>query len=131
MTDRGELIDGFLDSAGWGRASRVPLAGDASARRYERLTLGKRRAVLMDAAPERGESTERFARMDHWLQGHGYSAPRILASDHGVGLMLLEDFGDALFARILATDPSRETSLYGAAIDFLVDLHRQDRKSVV
>ena len=34
---RADEIAGFLAAEGWGGAARVPLAGDASARRYERL----------------------------------------------------------------------------------------------
>ena len=39
----------FLASCGWQGAEIQPLAGDASTRRYERLILPDRRAVLMDA----------------------------------------------------------------------------------
>ena len=36
--------------AGWSGAQRRSLAGDASFRRYDRLTLGSRKAVLMEQA---------------------------------------------------------------------------------
>ena len=38
----------FLRQAGWGTAKMTPLAGDASTRRYARLAMGGRRALLMD-----------------------------------------------------------------------------------
>ena len=38
----------FLKASGWGAAMRADLAGDASTRRYERLSLDGRPAVLMD-----------------------------------------------------------------------------------
>src|SRR3546814_12629994 len=41
----------FLAQAGWEHAAIVPLAGDASFRRYFRVIDGARRAVLMDAPP--------------------------------------------------------------------------------
>ncbi len=124
MTGRADLAARFLADAGWGDADRRALAGDASARRYERLVRGAERAVLMDAAPERGESTEAFTRMARWLLSHGYSAPEILAEEHSTGFLLIEDLGDALFARLIAREPSREPELYCAATDFLADLHR-------
>jgi aminoglycoside/choline kinase family phosphotransferase len=124
MTDRGRAIAGFLASAGWAGAARAPLAGDASARRYERLALGGRRAVLMDAPPGRGEDTARFTRVGRWLRARGYSAPEIYAEDHGQGLLLLEDLGDALAARLVAADPALEAEIYTAATGFLADLHR-------
>jgi N-acetylmuramate 1-kinase len=64
-----------------------------------------------------------FLRVARELLKHGYSAPRILAEDVGHGFLLLEDLGDDLYARLL-TRGADEQELYGAAIDFLLDLHR-------
>src|SRR3982751_6460162 len=41
----------FLASCGWEGAEILPLAGDASFRRYFRVVDGDRSAVLMDAPP--------------------------------------------------------------------------------
>ena len=50
MNDRMTAMDSFLADAGWAQARRDLLAGDASNRRYDRLTLDDgRTAVLMDA----------------------------------------------------------------------------------
>lgn len=114
----------FLRAAGWRDAISEPLAGDASSRRYRRLSLGARRAVLMDAPPANGQETLAFTRMADWLGARGYSAPRILHADHAAGFLLVEDLGDALFARLIEADPARQTDLYGAATAFLADLHR-------
>lgn len=125
MNHRTEEGARFLASVGWGDARRVPLAGDASVRRYERLTRNGDTAVLMDAPPDHGESTMPFTRMAHWLRGWGYSAPEIIAEDHAKGFLLLEDLGDALFARLIENSPEYEIPLYSAATDFLIDLgHR-------
>ncbi|WP_114967003.1 aminoglycoside phosphotransferase family protein [Alkalilacustris brevis] len=125
-TPRAALIDRFLARAGWADARRAALAGDASNRRYLRLTgPGGARAVLMDAAPERGEDVGPFARFARHLRAQGLSAPAILAEDHEAGLLLLEDLGDALFARVAAAQPELEETLYSAAVDMLAWLHRQ------
>jgi len=127
MSDPGRetLAQDFLAAAGWGAARRTPLAGDASARRYERLALGAASAILMDCPPGRGEDPRRFTRMADWLLAQGYSAPRIFARDEADGFLLLEDLGDDLFARLTAADPETEVPLYTAAADFLADLHRR------
>ncbi|MGD9916578.1 MAG: aminoglycoside phosphotransferase family protein [Paenirhodobacter sp.] len=119
MTDE---IAAFLAAAGWSEAQRAPLAGDASARRYERLRRGRETAVLMVAPP--GPEIARFAQIDLWLRQNGFSAPQILAQDEASGLMLLEDLGDALVARLTTADPAREAPLYAAITAFLLDLHR-------
>src|ERR1700674_5368250 len=51
MSDRARKIVDFLESQGWAAGKRVLLAGDASFRRYERLTRGRESVVLMDAPP--------------------------------------------------------------------------------
>lgn len=118
MSRAAEITD-FLAAAGWGCATRAPLAGDASARRYERLAGGPRPAILMDAPPESGLDTGPFLSVADWLRRHGLSAPEILAAAPEQGLALLEDFGDDLFATLCARDPAREPPLYDAAIETL------------
>ena len=121
MGDRAEHIAAFLADAGWGVASRRPLAGDASFRRYERRSRGERRAVLMDAPPP-DEDVSAFHRVERLLLSFGLSAPRPLAVDSGDGLMLLEDLGDRTFTRALA-EGADERALYELAVDVLIHLH--------
>lgn len=103
----------FLTASGWGGAQAQPLAGDASARSYARLTRPDwARAILMRTpAPD-----PRFARIARHLAGQGLSAPAILAESDR--FLLLEDLGDGLLAR-LARDPVQEPLLYAAAVDLL------------
>jgi aminoglycoside/choline kinase family phosphotransferase len=48
MSDREEAMHAFLKDAGWGDATVEPLPGDASTRRYFRVAMGGRKAMLMD-----------------------------------------------------------------------------------
>ena len=114
----------FLAAAGWPGARILPLAGDASFRRYFRVVDGDRTAVLMDAPPEHEDSQPFLAIAGH-LDGLGFSAPRILAVDLDKGLLLLEDFGDTRVNPLLEREPALETVIYERAIDVLVALHRQ------
>lgn len=121
---RAAARDAFLRAAGRDPGCARPLAGDASNRRYLRLAAepGLPGAVLMDAPPERGEDVRPFVAVTHWLRAHGLSAPRIAAADPGAGFLILEDLGDALYARLLQDAPAHEAELYAAAVDLLVDL---------
>ena len=146
MTTRDACIEDFLAACGWAGARRVPLAGDASARRYERLILGARKAVLMDAPPEPGEAAATamgritpsgysaaarlavdcrpFAALAWYLADCGFSAPDIYGQDFAQGLLLLEDLGDDLFGRLLeSADPRLEEEFYFAAVDLLLAFH--------
>jgi aminoglycoside/choline kinase family phosphotransferase len=110
----------FLNAIRWGAARRQTLAGDASARRYERLTMGAARAVLMLAPPEDRAAFDAFLSIASKLRGLGLSAPQVIGSDKDKGLMLLEDLGDRDFT---ALGPDQlEASL--AATDVLIHLAR-------
>lgn len=113
----------FLASAGWPGAQILPLAGDASFRRYFRIVDDARRAVLMDAPPPH-EDPRPFIAIGEWLSGNGFAAPTILARDLGQGLVLLEDFGDERVREHLDESPAEELAIYTRAVDLLVDLHR-------
>lgn len=122
MSDRERLIEAFLAGTGWDRADRRHLAGDASDRRYWRLRRGKDTAVLMDNPPGGADDPAAFTAMARHLAALGLSPPRLLAEDTALGLLLLEDLGDDLFARLLASDPDAEAGLYAAAVDVLIRL---------
>ncbi len=122
MAERDAQIATFLAAAGWSSAERRKLAGDASFRRYERLSQQGRRAVLMDAPPP--EDVHPFLAVATILQRLGLSAPAILARDEAGGLLLLEDLGDDTYTRLLA-EGADEAALYALAVDVLIHLQRR------
>ncbi len=149
MSDREALRLDFLRSAGLAEAARAPLPGDASTRRYERLTTASGAALmLMDQAPAAESQPcdpawtpeqrqahgwnavarlsagriEAFAAVAAHLKSLGLSAPEIIAVDAPNGLAVIEDFGDALFARVIE-DGADPAPLYRAAVEALAVLH--------
>lgn len=120
---RADQISQFLIKTGWDKAAQTPMAGDASTRRYVRLTLGDRSAILMDVDPRHAGPIGPFITIAKALRAEGLSAPRIYAVDDPAGLAVIEDLGDALYAKVITEDPSREAPLYTAAIDALWHLH--------
>jgi hypothetical protein len=112
----------FLASCGWQGAQILPLAGDASFRRYFRVVDEDRSAVLMDAPPPH-EDPRPFIAVAEWLVARGLSAPEILARDLDKGLLLLGDFGDWRLREWLDDNPAAERDLYERATDVLVHLH--------
>ena len=152
MSDREALRLEFLRSAGLADAARDPLPGDASTRRYERLTTADGRSLMLMDQAASAESPpadpswtpaqrlasgwnatarlsagriEAFAAVAAHLKALGLSAPEILAVDAPAGLAVLEDFGDALFARVIE-DGEAETPLYLAAVEALAVLHEAE-----
>ncbi len=114
-----ESAPAFLQTAGWGHAQILPLAGDASFRRYFRVLGDGRQAVLMDAPPPH-EDPRPFALMADYLSAHGFRAPKIFARDLDKGLLLLEDLGDLRMREHLDNTPQDELSIYTKAIEELL-----------
>nr|WP_321249883.1 phosphotransferase [uncultured Ruegeria sp.] len=125
MTNRAVLAKALIEQTPWANASRAALAGDASNRRYERLTDPDtgRTAVFMDAPPDKAEDVAQFVRVAEYLRSNGLNAPEIYAEDMEFGFLLLEDLGDDLFARVLEKNPKQELALYETATDVLIHLH--------
>ncbi|MBU6206954.1 MAG: phosphotransferase [Alphaproteobacteria bacterium] len=118
-----KYAEAFLHQAGWQDATILPLAGDASFRRYFRVRRGADKAVLMDAPPPH-EDPRPFIAIAQGLAAQGFRTPRILTHDLALGLVLLEDFGDVRMRERLDADPDREADIYRAVVDLLVELGR-------
>ena len=116
-------VETFLSQAGWGGAEIAALPGDASFRRYFRVKLGAKTAMLMDAPPP-NEDPAPYLRAAKWLDANGLRAPHIYAEDAARGLVLIEDFGDVRMREYLDQWPSDERTIYTTAVDALVELHR-------
>lgn len=119
----------FVHRAGWSDAGERLLAGDASFRTYYRLSRPRQSAVVMDAPPPQ-EDVRPFVRIARHLIDMGLSAPEILAEDAEQGFLLLEDFGDDTFARVLASGGDEDV-LYTRATDVLVELYRAGDRAVL
>ncbi len=121
----------------------VPLAGDASNRRYFRLHLSRApvsSVILMKLAdPEGFKASEEavsgteggvtelpFTNILKHLQKKGIQVPELYFYDEYGGLVYLEDFGDVTLAQAWQeSTPAIGEDLYCKAVDQLVQLHLQ------
>ncbi len=132
-------VRAFIDRAGWAGAMRIPVAGDASYRMYERLRRNSDVAILMNA-PERPKGPpdfdgrtyddvahratdiRPFVAIGGALRERDVRAPEIKAVDMAGGLLVMEDLGGA---GIVDADGAPIIERYEAAIDLLVFMHGQ------
>jgi aminoglycoside/choline kinase family phosphotransferase len=115
----------FLAANGWEGADILPVAGDASFRRYFRVVAGDRSAILMDAPPPQ-EDPRPFIDVARWLGERGFAAPASHGVDLDRGLVLLDDFGDIRMRETVDAQAGRASGLYEAAIDILIRLHQHE-----
>lgn len=119
-------IGAFLQAAGWADATTEPLAGDASTRRYTRLTRGAQSAILMDApvaTPADRASYSAFRTIGAHLKGLALSAPKEICADPDNGLILMEDLGDMTLSKLLRKDSETARTAYRATAALLPRLH--------
>ena len=138
--ERMVAIRQFLADEGLSDAGRSHLQGDASTRAYERVSHEGRKLVLMnaprrpDGPPVRGglpysaiahlaEDVKPFVAMARALRDRGLSAPQVHAANLNEGLLLLEDLGSE--AVVAGDPPAPIEERYAAAVDVLVEIHRQ------
>lgn len=114
----------FVARAGWEGADIAPLPGDASFRRYFRLTGANGDSAMLMHAPPPHEDPAPFLHVAHWLNDSGMRAPAILAEDAGAGWVLTEDFGNDRMRDWLDLNPADERAAYEAAVEALAALHR-------
>ena len=95
----------------------VAIRSDASFRKYYRL---ENNILVMDAAPEKGESVSKFSEIATILHSFNLSAPKIIDVNNKEGFILLEDFGDKIFSKYMNKENKKD--LYKKAIDVLIDI---------
>lgn len=96
------------------------VAGDASFRRYFRITHAGGRAIFMDAPPEKEDSAP-FVDIARFLGRNGIPVPGILAARLDLGYLLLEDFGDLTYLAAFEGGQNPDP-LYEAAVATLLAL---------
>jgi aminoglycoside/choline kinase family phosphotransferase len=131
MTEREQLKAKFIADNNCHEYVREAIPGDASFRTYERLTCGGKTVILMDSPPLT-EDVKPFVKVANFLAKQNFSVPNILASDEKNGFLILEDFGNDSFTKLLA--PSNldmleennlsEHKIYKEAINLLAKLHK-------
>ena len=111
------------------------VSGDASFRRYFRISMPGRDYIAVDAPPEQEDSMT-FVKVARLLAKADVWVPTVYAKDFDQGFMLLEDFGDRVLLDSLLEaqrngDNEQADRLYTAAIDTLVEFQIKADKDVL
>lgn len=143
--DRECEITAFLARYNLSNCKVEHIASDASRRCYRRLFLdgvnlssddfSEAKTIILMDAPPLYESVSAYIKITDILRSLNLSAPQIYAKDEKLGLLLLEDFGNNIFAKKLsASNYSEKIALYKQAIDTIVELQEHqfstDKQSI-
>jgi aminoglycoside/choline kinase family phosphotransferase len=113
---------------------KYSLAGDASSRRYLRISKNGESFVLMCWEPFENEESYPFLNVLRHFEKHGVNVPKVVAVSKEEGYVLLEDLGDLTLERKFweSQNPEYAIDFYKTAIDEIVKVHylcTQDRLS--
>lgn len=97
----------------------TPASGDASFRRYFRVTHEGASFIVMDAPPDR-EDTRPFITVSKLFADAGLNVPEVIDADPGQGYLLLTDLGSRPYLEAL--DETSVERLYGDALGALAGI---------
>ncbi|MBI5450210.1 MAG: phosphotransferase [Gammaproteobacteria bacterium] len=122
MDDRLDMLEQWLrEERGMAGCLVVPASGDASFRRYFRVTHRGQTWIVMDAPPDK-EDCHPFVKIAKAMGGMGLSVPEVLAADFDKGLLLLSDLGTRQYLAEL--NETTVSHLYGDAMQALMRLQQ-------
>jgi aminoglycoside/choline kinase family phosphotransferase len=103
----------------------IPLAGDASNRKYYRVVHDDRSSVLMAWDPFEDIQNYPFLSVLSHFKKHNVFVPEVIGMAPPLGLVLLEDLGDLTLERKFWENQNQSTSLpfYFQAMDELIKIH--------
>ncbi len=138
-----DVLIRFVKSfTGGGRAAVETLVGDASSRRYHRVSVagGVPPSVVVMELPDdplkSDEGTSQgpppelpFLNVQRYLAGGGLPVPRVYRHDMSLGLVALEDLGDRTFEMAVKEDsPLDRRARYRQAMAHIVAIQRLGRE---
>lgn len=122
-----ERVAQYLARTGFDGARSEPLRGDASTRRYVRIFPANRatRVLLVHAGPIDPQSLP-FVEVAGLLDRIGVPVPAIIGCEPDLGIVALEDLGDATLQHALANaTPEERLNYYRAAVGLIGTMQRR------
>ncbi|HSR63743.1 MAG TPA: phosphotransferase [Gammaproteobacteria bacterium] len=123
MNERKHLLTEWLDSRSFPGGYSLTLAsGDASFRRYFRITADNRTYIVMDAPPDKEDCTA-YLDITERLQACGVTVPDVIDRDIKHGFLLLSDLGTRHYLDTLTEENADK--LYALALEALAKIQHK------
>ena len=82
----------------------LPIAGDASFRTFYRIVLKKSRKIIVFAKKEKYKNLIAYSAINKFLRINKIQAPKLYAHNYTKGIIVIEDFGDSSFYKVLTKE---------------------------
>ena len=99
------------------------IKGDASFRKYFRISYKKNSYVLALAEKEKESNILNYVLINKFLRNKGINSPKVIDYNYKNGLALLEDFGDKTYLQLISKSKNK-FNIYKSLIKYLIKLQR-------
>jgi len=101
----------------------IPIAGDASSRKFYRVTLNKKSKIIVFAEKDKHKNLKAYIAINKFLRENKILAPKLLDYNYSEGIIGIEDFGDITFHKVLLKKKKR-LNTYKKLIDLLIKIQK-------
>ena len=107
-----------------------PIAGDASYRKFYRLTQYKKNKIIIFAKKEKYKNLIAYSAVNNFLRSKNILTPKIYFHNFSKGILIVEDFGDLTYYKLLKKSKNK-FSIYKKLIDLLLKIEKIKPKSSI
>jgi aminoglycoside/choline kinase family phosphotransferase len=108
----------------------LPIAGDASFRTFYRLASNKSSKIIVLVKKEKYKNLIAYSAINKFLVRNKILAPNLYTHNFSKGIIVIEDFGDISFHKVLIKQKKKLTT-YKKLIDLLLKIQKIKPKSVI
>ena len=100
-----------------------PIAGDASFRKFYRIVLNKESKIIVSAKKDKYKNLILYTAINKFLRKNNILAPKLFDYDFSKGIIIIEDFGNLTFYKILLKQKNK-LNTYKKLIELLLKLQK-------
>ena len=108
----------------------LPIAGDASFRKFYRLESNKNSKIIVSATKEKYKNLIAYTAINKFLRKNKILAPKHYTANFPRGIITIEDFGDSSFHNILLKTKNKLV-IYKKLVDLLLKIQKIKPKSKI
>ena len=108
----------------------MSIAEDASFRKFYRFILNKNSKIIVSAQKEKYKNLVAYTAINKFLRENKILTPKLLAHNYPKGIIIIEDFGDITFHKVLLRK-KKKLATYQRLVDLLLKIQRIKPKSKI
>ena len=112
------------------KSKMMQISGDASFRTFYRLKNKKKNKIIVLVQKEKYKNLIAYSAINKFLRTNNIHAPKLYASDFSKGVIVIEDFGDVSFHKILIKKKNK-LIIYKKLIDLLLKIQKIKPKTKI